>query len=455
VDAHHGSEDTCARPRTVTVSPVAGRIRKAAETTPGRYRLWSIVAAGSLLAAALVGWVASTALRSGTDRIRNNAGPVLVATQQLVASLAEADAAATAAFLSGRDEDREARRLYEQALARANAQIEDVSSLIGADVETHASLKDLSVAVTRYAGLVEAARATNQAGVAGADRYLVDALNLLATAVADDAARLTESTRQRFERDEGRRDRGVYPALALGGLAAVVLLAAQVWVARQSRRLVNVPLALATLLTVGAVGWLAVATFRSGSDIQGARARGYDSIALTSRIQTTAYRAKADETVALITNDQSRRAAATATAATVLSGPVTGQVVESVRLGQPPAVEGLLIDAAREADSARERAAVAEMLVRWQRYQDTAAQLRSTTDAAQARAVAVGPGSSTFNGFNFSVESVLSDNRDQFLDGLASAARRLGNLTTIVLFAPLAAAAGALGGFQLRINEYP
>jgi hypothetical protein len=83
------------------------------------------------------------------------------------------------------------------------------------------------------------------------------------------------------------------------------------------------------------------------------------------------------------------------------------------------------------------------MLVRWQRYQDTAAQLRATADPGQQRTIAVGPGSATFNGFNFSVESVLSDNRSQFLDGLASAAERVGHLTLVALFVPLVAAFGA------------
>jgi hypothetical protein len=431
------------------------RLRAAAATTPGRYRLWSIVTAALLLATALAGWAAATALRSGTDRIRNNAGPVLVATQQLVSSLAEADAAATAAFLSGRPEDPESRRLYEQALARASAQMEDVSALIGDDPVTHQSLKDLSVAVTRYAGLVEAARATNPAGVADAPRYLVDALNLLAATVANDATRLTDATQRRFERDENRRDTGIIPAVALALVALAGLVAAQLWVFRQSRRLLNIPLALATLLLLGATGWLALATFRSGDDISQARSDGYDSITLTSRIQTTAYRAKADETVALITSDQTRRASAAQTAQRLLAGQATPAAVEAVRRGSDPGLAGLLTDAADVADSDRERAAVAEMLVRWQRYQDTAVQLRATTDAAQARAVAVGPASATFNGFNFSVESVLSDNRSQFLDGLASAADRVGSLTLVALLLPLVAAAGALGGFQLRINEYP
>lgn len=430
------------------------RIRAAAATTPGRYRLWSVATAVLLLATAVAGWAAATAMRSGTDRIRNNAGPVLVATQQLVSSLAEADAAATAAFLSGRTEDPESRRLYEQALARANEQLQDVAALIGDDEGAHENLTTLAVAVTRYAGLVEAGRATNQAGVADASRYLVDALNLLATTVADDAARLTDATQRRFERDKDRRDTGVLPAVALGVITLAVLAVAQLWVFRQSRRLLNIPLAVATLLLVGVIGWLGVATLRSGNDIEQARADGYDSITLTSRIQTAAYRAKADETVALITGDATRRTSATAAAQAVLSNRATAAAVDAVRQGRDPAVPGLLTDAAAEADSDRERAAVAEMLVRWQRYQDTAAQLRATADANQQRAIAVGPGSATFNGFNFSVESVLSDNRSQFLDGLAAAADRMGNLTLGALFLPLVAAAGALGGFQLRINEY-
>jgi hypothetical protein len=432
------------------------RIRAIAATTPGRYRLWSVVTAALLLASALASWAAATALGSGTDRIRNNAGPVLVATQQLVSSLAEADAAATAAFLS-RPEDRESRTLYEQALARASAQVEDVSALIGDDPATHASLKDLSAAVIRYAGLVEAARATSLNGVAAPvpANYLVDALNLLGTTVADDATRLTEATQRRFERDESSRGTGVLPAVAVALVALGVLVYAQLWVYRQSRRLVNVPLALATLLLAGGTGWLVVATVGSGADITTARADGYDSITLTSRIQAAAYRAKADETVNLITGDPARRASATATAQALLGGRATDAAVEAVRQGDAPGLPGLLTDAAGEADSDRERAAVAEMFVRWQRYQDTAAQLRAVTNADQQRAVFVGPVSATFNGFNFSVESVLSDNRDQFLEGLASAGDRLGNLTLAALLAPLLAALGALFGFQLRLKEYP
>jgi hypothetical protein len=430
------------------------RLRAIGGTTPGRYRLWSGAVAVALVAIAVVGTAAATALQSGTDDIRSNSGPVLVATQELVASLAEADAAASAAFLSGRQEDPEQRRLYEEALARANAQLEDVSSLIGDDESAHQSLKDVSVQVTRYAGLVEAARASNRAGVAGGETYLVDALNLLGTAVADEVSQLTRITQDRFGRDEDGRDAGVLLAVGLALLCLVILVAAQRVMTRLSRRLFNLPLALATLALVVAGAWLLAANLRSGDDLDEARRFGFESIALTARIQSTGFRAKADQTVALITNDTSRRASAERAAAELLSGPVTEADFEAARSGAGLSRPGLLADAADQADSPRERAAAAEMLVRWQRYADTVTQLSATPDANARRAIAVGPGSSAFNGFNFSVESVLGDNRAQFLGGLQDAADRLRYLPAITLLLPLGAMVIALLGFQLRINEY-
>jgi CHASE3 domain sensor protein len=430
------------------------RFRALASTTPGRYRLWSVGVAAALVVVATAGTVAATGLDRSHARIRDNTGPVLVATQQLVASLAEADAAATAAFLSGRDEDREQRRLYEQALARASQQLEDVAARIGDDPATHESLTAIAVQVTRYAGLVEAARAVQRADAPGGEDYLVDALTLLGTTVAEDTRRLTAATQERFRADEAGRDTGVAVAVGLGVAALAGLVAVQVALTRRTRRLVNLPLALATLALAGATGWLAWANIRSGGDLATARRDGYDSIALTAQIQSSGFRAKSEETVALITGDQARRQAAQAEAGTLLDVAVTEPLVATVRNGNPVAARGLLAQAAARADSPRERAAVAELFVRWQRYLDTVAALRAAPTPEQGREVAVGPASSTFNGFNFSVESVLGDNRTQFLDGLVQAADRVGALPAVTLLAPLVAAVAALGGLQLRINEY-
>ena len=64
------------------------------------------------------------------------------------------------------------------------------------------------------------------------------------------------------------------------------------------------------------------------------------------------------------------------------------------------------------------------------------------------------PPTPTFNGFNFSVQAVLGQNRDQFLAGLASAADRTTGVPTGVLLLLLGALGAMFWGFQLRINDY-
>jgi hypothetical protein len=139
----------------------------------------------------------------------------------------------------------------------------------------------------------------------------------------------------------------------------------------------------------------------------------------------------------------------------VANTPVSASVADSIRQGRAAgAPGGLLGQAATAADTARERAAVAEAALRWQRYEATVTTLRAAPNQAAATAIAVGPASSDFNGFNFSVESILGQNRGQFLDGLATAADRTTRLPTGILLLLLAALATALWGFQLRINDY-
>ena len=137
------------------------------------------------------------------------------------------------------------------------------------------------------------------------------------------------------------------------------------------------------------------------------------------------------------------------------TAPVTPAAADAIRAGDGGgAVGGLIGQAADAADSPRERAAVAEVAVRWQQYLDTVASLRVAPSPDAARAVAVGPANSTFNGFNFAVQGVLGQNRDQFLAGLGSAADRTSSVPTGVLLLLIAALGAMFWGFQLRIDDY-
>jgi hypothetical protein len=437
-------------------APPAARVRQASGTTPGRYRLWSL-GTGILLAIATLTAVASASqMRSSTRRAESTTGPVLVATQQLVSSLAEADAAATAAFLSGRDEDPEQRRLYEQALARAGQQVDEVASLAGKDTEIRAVLNRISVQVTRYAGLVEAARATNKAASADANGYLVSAVSVVDQLVSGDVKALADDSQANLRRDQDRRTRGLGIALVLVAWALATLGYGQFRMMRTSRRILNPPLVVATIAGLVALGWLTRAGDASGNALNEARKDGYDSIVLTAQLGTAGFGAKAAETLAVITGDAGQRRRADEDASRVATSPIDPAVVAGMRAGTlvKDAPGGLFGQAATAADSPRERAAVAEAALRWQRYVTSVAALRAAPNQAAATAIAVGQASADFNGFNFAIESILGQNRGQFLDGLGTAADRTNRVPTGVLLLLLAAIATMFWGYQLRINDY-
>ncbi|MGH9118208.1 MAG: hypothetical protein ACRD0A_10145 [Acidimicrobiales bacterium] len=429
-------------------------LREALGSTPGRYRLWS-VGLGLLAAATGVAYlVTATAVSSSARQIGENDGPVLVASQRLVASLSEADAAATASFLAGGEGDREQLRIYDEALARASIQLEEIAALVGDDTDVHEIVQDASIGVTRYAGLMEAAKAHSRAGIPGGDRYLVDAINLLAGDINAEVVRLTDAVEAQLDAERANLTEDVILPVVLAGVTLVLLVVAQGYVVRRSHRVLSPLLVLATVLVVAATAWLLLAVNAASDNISDASTDGYLSIALTADIQTSASQSKSAEMVALITGDPARRTDATAAATELAATPITQVNVDGARLGVTGGDAGLLFDAAGQADSPRERAAVAESMVWWQRYVDTVGELRLAADPATATTIAISQANPTFNGFNFTVESVLGDNEAQFIAGLDDATDSLRWLSIGTLGLALAAALLVLLGFQARINEY-
>lgn len=433
-----------------------GRLRRSLSTTPGRYRAFAALCLATLLVTVLATALSANELQRSTERVRTQSGPVLIATQQVFSSLAEADAAATAEHLAGRGDGRDQRRLYEDALERATRQIDVIARRIGDDDAAHEALADLLVAVNRYAGAVETAREKKAAGSADADTALAAALAVSSSTITPAVATLLERTNDRITDDT---DTSTFAWLGI--LALLALVAVQVAIARRTNRLVNVPLALATLVTVVALAWLQLAAQRQGDDVLEARRVGIDSIGLTGTIQTTAYRAKAAESLALIAGTGSATQQfddAARTAATLYDSPIDAGTVQQARAGARLPGTGLLADAARVADSAREHASIAEVLVRWERYRSTSAAIRtaaaSPTTVTTARTIATNEGNRTFNGFNLAVENFLADNRAQFEARLDAASDRLRLLELGMLVLPLLAAALALLGVQIRWNEY-
>ncbi|HEX9766201.1 MAG TPA: hypothetical protein VGA36_05525, partial [Nitriliruptorales bacterium] len=259
-------------------------------TTPTRtlLRRRRAAAVSACVVAGLFATLVAAGTISATEAIHDNTGPVMVATQSLSASLAEADAAANAAFLTD-PEDPRLRNAYLDALDRATAQVGQVSSLIGDDPDAHAALRDVSELMTRYAGLVEAARATEPLSEDDAVPYLVEAGTVATVDIGRATDQLEAATLERLETDAASQASGVTAAVVVLVVALLVLLAAQAALLRRTRRIINVGMAVASVLVLVTAVWLATATGRAVDAFDAARADGFESIQMTSDLQSAAF----------------------------------------------------------------------------------------------------------------------------------------------------------------------
>jgi hypothetical protein len=88
------------------------------------------------------------------------------------------------------------------------------------------------------------------------------------------------------------------------------------------------------------------------------------------------------------------------------------------------------------------------------RYRHTPGARGAASTRAVARRGAPGAGNTAFNGFNFSVEAVVGQNRAQFLSGVAEAASATRRPPRAVPLLLLLAVLATLAGYQLRIGDY-
>ena len=446
------------RPPAAWSPAPSSRLRAASRRRPGATGCGRWRRSAVLVLAAVAATASAARMRGATDRVRTNSGPVLVATQQLVASLAEADAAQTAAFLSGRDEDPEQRRLYEQALARAGQQIEEIASLVGDDPTVHDLLQRVSVGISPYAGLVEAARASNGGRGRGRHGYLVQSVEPgqrhrpgrpdpahRGHPGAPPARTRTAAPRVGHRPGRGRRRRRRRSPSARPRSC------------RASRRVVNLPLARGHRSPCSRpwCGWSSPSR-GAATAIRDARRDGYDSIVLTAQLQTAGFGAKAAETLALITGDPAQRAAADSRANAVAVEPVTAGVAASIRSGdrRRRPRRAPRPGAAETRPTPRERAAVAEVAERWQRYRDRWRHCARRPTAADARARSRWAARTPIQRVQLLGRGRPRASRAQFLAGLATGRRPH---VASPHRRPAPGAGGrlaALWGFQLRINEY-
>ncbi|HSF35431.1 MAG TPA: hypothetical protein VLA70_04910 [Nocardioides sp.] len=264
--------------------------------TPGRLRGLAVL---TVLATLVFGLAAGQAFRSANGALERAAAnsDQVVRIQAIQTNVVQADAVATNAFLVGGLEPATQREAYTTAIATASGLIAEAAQHQPAD---GAALAALNTTLVSYAGQIELARANNRQGLPIGSQYLRAASADLRAEALPLLANLGEANDARVAEEFSRAGRALWWLVVPGLMALVVLGLALAWIARRTRRYVNVPLAGAALvvlttLVAGAVGLLAVK-----ADVDDTRDGVYAATRSMAVVRTAGFDAKANESLTLI-----------------------------------------------------------------------------------------------------------------------------------------------------------
>lgn len=447
-------------PADVTAAPAGAtavigtraRVARLVADTPGRLRMTAVGLCLSIVVLGIVSALDVDGRTAATERIRDESGPLLVASQELSSSYAEADTLATSTFLAGDVEDRAQRRQYEGTLARIADLLEQAARTAGDDPETHALLVQLQSRSMTYAGLIERARVLR-------DTDRTAALGVLADAATFRRERLDPTVDSLGERAQTRLDADDSDASGSGAVLAgslVVMLAAvltcQWFLARRFRRLFNLPMLAGTCLLVVGTAWSVTATSRHADDLRSATTIRLETVRALASTRAVAYELQGRLSRALIAGegappelDALRRSIASRT--------LTADDVAAARVGDASFAGelGSLVDRPRDEIG---RALVAEVLARWQRFDDVVRSVAIEVDPTASSRLASTAGVDTFTGFNVSIDALLASDRDDVIEDVSRSADRFDHLALALLVMAAGAAILSATGIAQRMREY-
>jgi hypothetical protein len=431
-------------------SEFAGRAKSRLATTPGRLRVASV----AIVAAVVLVWVAGAttiaARRAAAHRVGLETEPLLVGAQGIYASLADADATAANAFLTGGLEPATLRARYDADIKQAGDRLADVTRQLGSSSDAAAAVRTMTDQMPVYAGLVEAARADNRQGFPVGAAYLRAASTLM-------RGQILLAADQLYQVEAGRLDRSYrsgasaadLAAIALGGLLAiVVLIATQLYLLRRTNRVFNLPLLAATALAVILVVWVSSVFVIEHHHLAQAERTGSDPVKIMAQARILALKAQSDESLTLIARGNGQKPSADFDA-----------IVP--QLGGPDGKSGLLGQASREAAGSQHSTDVANVVSAYRSYVGVHKQVRQLAGSgsfALAVVRATGAGAADegpiFTHLDAAMGTAVDDSQQQFVRQASSARSAFGSITIGLIVLALAIGLLALLGTQQRINDY-
>ncbi|MDT5069607.1 MAG: hypothetical protein QOK02_5762 [Mycobacterium sp.] len=292
--AHPSTEPLASRSPTTPVHPRWWFLW----TTPGRILTIGIVLSALVMACAFATSTTINDRQRALTTVLNHTEPLAFAAGQLYTTLSVADAAAATAFIAGA-EPQDVRQRYEQAITDASVAVTRASSGL-TDEPMVLLLGRVNAQLAVYTGLVETARTNNRAGNPVGSSYLSEASALMQTQILPDAQRLYEETSRRVDAETSASTR--IPAPVILVVLATLLFGAFAnrWLARRTRRRVNMGFVAGAVAVLIMVVWVGTAIIISTADSRSAKSTAAQSLKTVTSMAITAQQARADETLSLI-----------------------------------------------------------------------------------------------------------------------------------------------------------
>lgn len=400
-------------------------------STPGRLGLLAVVLVAALLTVGVAASKTVSDQRSHLETLRTHTEPLADAAQRIYGALSLANTTAADGFLAGGSEPQEVRDRYDAAIGQASAGLVTASNGVSPnDAASLTQLTDLSNQLALYTGMVATARANNRAWHPVGVTYLGESSSLMQGAILPAAERLYR-TQADTVASSGRTAGPTRTVIAATLVVIVVLVLAQVALARHSHRRLNPGLLVASLLMAILAVWLTVAGMVSAQATESARTHGGEplDVAVTARILV--QQARADEVLGLLSRG---------------SDPIS-----DIRFGERTAQIGWLLDK-HPVDGAP------QALQNWIRAHATLTSTLGSGDypgaVAIARDDAPGHSAPEFTRLNSALGGDIAVLRERQRDGITRAYTALNLLPAGAVAIGVLAALAVAAGIAPRMSEY-
>lgn len=357
VEAH--PVDTIA-PRTQTrTAALWQRLRRRAITTPGKLAVVSMLVVAGALCFGVVATLAERSRSAAAHAARTQTEPLLVQAVTLYSSLSDANATATTTFLTGGLEPPQRRAHYLQDLRLATGALTNLTREVGGSSGAREAVRTITNELPVYSGLIESARVNNLQRFPVGAAYLRQASALLTGRILPAANQLYAIEATRLG-DDYRSGTSTTPLVVLGiaiGLSLLSLIGAQVFVARMSRRILNILMLAATVVIAGVSVWAVLGLVGERNALIRAQRNGSDSVEVLSASRVLLSRAQSDQSLTLVGRGSDETSPADFKKVIEVLSPHGGMIGEAAPLAARTGTSQDAVRLAREFASYRAQAA--------------------------------------------------------------------------------------------------